>query len=232
VNLFFEPNISQGVHYLDQTESHHAVKVLRKKTGDRIRITDGKGFFYDAVIVSADARHCSFELDSKIQVPQPEFSIHIAISPTKNADRIEWFVEKAVEIGVQEISLIDCDHTERRHIKTDRLEKMATSAMKQSLKAYLPVVHPLIPLRDFIASASADQKFIAHVDTENKAHLQNSAQGKNSYVILIGPEGDFSNEELTLAETYEFKKVTLGPSRLRTETAGLVACHILNLANT
>lgn len=231
MNLFFEPGIPQGIRFLDENESHHAAKVLRKTRGDQIRITDGKGCFYDAVIVNPDARKCTFDIDAKHNEPLPGYSIHIAISPTKNADRIEWFVEKAVEIGIREITPVACDHTERRHIKSDRLEKVATSAMKQSLKAFLPIVHPLCPLRDFIKSVSADQKFIAHVDNENKDHLKNVIKAGTSYVVLIGPEGDFSNEELTLAQSCEFKKVSLGPSRLRTETAGLVACHILNLAN-
>lgn len=232
MNLFFQPVIDQGIRFLDEAESFHAVKVLRRKRGDRIHITDGKGLVYDAIIQNADIRRCTFEIEGKEVVPPPAYSIHIAISPTKNADRIEWFVEKAVEIGITEITLVDCDHTERRHQKTDRLEKVANSAMKQSLKAWLPVVHPLYPLRDFITSATADQKFIAYVDNDNPELLKNVITPGSSYVVLIGPEGDFSKEELTLAEQNGFKKVSLGPSRLRTETAGIVACHILNLANT
>lgn len=232
MNLFFQPGIDEGVRFLDEAESHHAVKVLRKKRGDHIRITNGKGVFYDAVIQNADTRRCTFEIAAADAVLSPAHSIHIAISPTKNADRIEWFVEKAVEIGITEITLVDCDHTERRHQKTDRLEKVANSAMKQSLKAWLPVVHPLQPLRNFINSVTSDQKFIAYVDNDNPELLKNVITPGSSYVVLIGPEGDFSKEELTLAEQKGFKKVSLGPSRLRTETAGIVACHILNLANT
>ena len=232
MNLFFEPGINQGVRFLDEAESFHAVKVLRRKRGDHIRITDGKGSFYDAVITNADTRRCTFDIVEQHEEPAPGYAIHIAISPTKNADRIEWFVEKAVEIGVTEISLIDCDHTERRHQKTDRLEKVTLSAMKQSLKARLPVVNPLRPLRDFMSTVTADQKFIAYVDNDNQELLKNVITPRSAYVVLIGPEGDFSKEELTLAEQNGFQKVSLGPSRLRTETAGIVACHILNLANT
>ena len=160
------------------------------------------------------------------------FIIHIAISPTKNADRIEWFVEKAVELGIDEITLLECDHTERQHLKIDRLEKMAISAMKQSLKAKLPVIHPLTSFRNIVHTAGSVEKYIAHVDNENPNQLKNLIAAGSSYLVLIGPEGDFSDEELTLAENQGFKKISLGPSRLRTETAGLAACHILNLANT
>jgi 16S rRNA (uracil1498-N3)-methyltransferase len=132
VNLFYQPQLPQGILHLDADESRHVVKVLRKKQGDCIRVTDGKGFFYDVVIDQADPRHCTFDVTKKIQAPSRNFIIHIAISPTKNADRIEWFVEKSVEFGIDEITLLECDHTERQHFKVERLEKMAISAMKQS----------------------------------------------------------------------------------------------------
>jgi 16S rRNA (uracil1498-N3)-methyltransferase len=232
VNLFYQPQVAQGILHLDPDESRHVVKVLRKKEGDRITLTDGKGSFYDATINHPDVRKCTFVISHKFQEQPKNFIIHIAISPTKNADRIEWFVEKAVELGIDEITLLLCDHTERQHLKIDRLEKMAISAMKQSLKAKLPVIHPLTSFRDLIQTASAVEKYIAHVDNENPNQLKNLITAGSSYLVLIGPEGDFSNEELTLAAHQGFKKISLGPSRLRTETAGLAACHILNLANT
>ena len=232
MNLFYQPLLPQGVLHLDADESRHAVKVLRKKQGDNITLTDGKGSFYEAVITNPDSRACSFDIKKKIAAPSRNFHIHIAISPTKNSDRIEWFVEKAVEIGIDEITLLDCDHTERQHLKVERLEKMAISAMKQSLKAKLPSIHPLISSKKFISAPSNGDKYIAHVDHSNPDHLKNLVSPRASYIVLIGPEGDFSNEELALAEAHGFKKVSLGPSRLRTETAGLAACHILNLANT
>lgn len=232
MNLFYQPQLPQGIRYLDADESRHVVKVLRKKHGDQIRLTDGKGVFYEATIANPDAHRCSFDVHKKISEPVRSFSIHIAISPTKNADRIEWFVEKAVEFGIDEITLVECDHTERQHLKVERLEKMAISAMKQSLKAMLPVIHPLTSFRNVILSAHAAEKYIAHVDRENPNQLKNLATPDTTYLVLIGPEGDFSEEELTLAEARGFKKVSLGPARLRTETAGLAACHILNLANT
>jgi len=232
VNLFFQPHLAEGILHLDADESRHAVKVLRKKKNDLIKITDGKGFFYDAIITTPDAHHCTFEVQNKVQEVARTFRIHVAISPTKNADRIEWFVEKAVEFGVDEITLVECDHTERQHLKVERLEKMAISAMKQSLRASLPIIHPLTNFRNVILSSSASEKFIAHVDHENQNHLLKAAKPAMSYIILIGPEGDFSEEELHLADAHGFIKVSLGPTRLRTETAGLAACHILNLANT
>jgi 16S rRNA (uracil1498-N3)-methyltransferase len=231
VNLFYQPLISKGALYLDQDESRHAIKVLRKKNGDIIRLTDGKGFFYEGVITDADSRQCAFEIQNTIAVKQPEYSIHIGISPTKNADRIEWFAEKSVELGIDEITLLKCDHTERQHFKVERIEKMAVGAMKQSLKARLPVIHQLTDIRSVIHSSSASEKYIAYVDEENQQQLHKVVRPRQSYFVLIGPEGDFSNEELTLAEAGGFKKISLGPSRLRTETAGLAACHILNLAN-
>jgi 16S rRNA (uracil1498-N3)-methyltransferase len=231
VNLFYQPQIPQGIFFLDPDESRHVVKVLRKKQGEKIRITDGQGFFYDATITKPDAHQCLFEVIDRMEEPLAVFTIHIAISPTKNTDRIEWFVEKAVELGIDEITLMTCAHTERQHVKLDRLEKIAVSAMKQSLKARRPIINPSTNLRDVIFS-SATEKFIAHVDNENPTHLKNVITPRCKYLVLIGPEGDFSDEELLLAQTHGFKKVSLGTSRLRTETAGLAACHILNLANT
>lgn len=232
MNLFYQPLLAQGILHLDADESRHVVKVLRKKQGDRITLTDGKGFFYEATIDHPDPRECTFVISKKFQERPKNFIIHIAISPTKNADRMEWFVEKAVELGIDEITLLECDHTERQHLKIDRLEKMAISAMKQSLKAKLPAIHPLARFRDLVQAASSVEKYIAHVDNENPNHLKNLVSTGSSYLVLIGPEGDFSNEEVKLAENHGFKKISLGPSRLRTETAGLAACLILNLANT
>jgi 16S rRNA (uracil1498-N3)-methyltransferase len=232
VNLFYQPQLAQGVLHLDADESRHAVKVLRKKQGDPIRLTDGMGFFYEAIITNPDPRQCTFTISKKIKESPKNFTIHIAISPTKNADRIEWFVEKVVELGIDEITLLECEHTERQHVKIDRLEKMAISAMKQSLKAKLPIIHSLTSFRDLTKDAEAVEKYIAHVDSENPNQLKNLVSQGSSYIVLIGPEGDFSREELMSAERLGFKKISLGPSRLRTETAGLAACHILNLANT
>jgi len=232
VNLFYQPLISQDVFYLDQEESKHCVKVLRRTKDDVLKITDGKGNFYDAVITKADPQQCQFQIKEKIAELVKKFSIHIAISPTKNPERIEWFVEKAVELGVDEISFVHCKTTERPFIKIERLEKVAISAMKQSLKATLPKVNDLIKLDHLIKQSKEAEKFIAYVDHSNPLHLKNAATSAANYLVLIGPEGDFSDGELTQAIQQGFQKVSLGNSRLRTETAGVAACHILNLINS
>ena len=232
MNLFYQPQIPSGVFFLDPDESRHAVKVLRKKKGDTIRITDGQGLFYDAIITKPDAHECAFEINNRIADTSRKFRIHIAISPTKNIDRIEWFLEKSVELGIDDITLMACAHTERQNVKYDRLRKMAVSAMKQSLKATLPELHPLTSFENVVKAARDVEKFIAYVDNQNTIHLKNVATPGSNSLVLIGPEGDFSTDELLLAETHGYKKVSLGSSRLRTETAGLAACLILNLANT
>lgn len=232
MNLFYQPAIPDGALYLDGDESRHCVKVLRRKAGDAIAVTDGKGFFYDAVITKADAAQCYFEVRHKTPAPKHDHFIHIAISPTKNADRIEWFVEKATELGVDKITLIDCKNTERSFIKTERLQKVAISAMKQSVKAVVPLIQDqLLQFTEVVEQCQEQEKCVAFVDPENTLQLQDVATPKKSYCVLIGPEGDFSPEELKTASDHGFRKVSLGPSRLRTETAGMVACHILNLVN-
>lgn len=232
MNLFYQPLTSEGVHYLDEEESRHCIKVLRKRNGDAIRITDGKGNFYESRIKDDSPRRCSFTIIEQIPAPPRPCFIQIAVSPTKNSDRIEWFVEKAVELGIDKITLMACDHTERSFIKTERLFKVAISAMKQSLKARLPLIEPLTPIREIISNNSANQKYIAFVDSANPVLLKNIARSSDRYLILIGPEGDFSPEEMALAVEHGFAKVSLGESRLRTETAALAACHILNLINS
>lgn len=226
--LFYQPQILQGALHLDEDESKHCVKVLRKQPGEVIDVTDGAGTFYKAMIREADPRKCTFSIAESFPQERRPFYLHIAISPTKNADRIEWFVEKAVEFGIDEISLMDCDHTERSYIRHDRLEKVATSAMKQSLKAYFPKVNQIVPFTE-IVQTDIRSKYIAYVDASNPLHLMDAARGATESLILIGPEGDFSQQELEHAVAKGFQKVSLGSSRLRTETAGVAACHIMNL---
>jgi 16S rRNA (uracil1498-N3)-methyltransferase len=232
VNLFYQPLLPQGIHYLDEEESRHCVKVLRKRNGDRIRITDGAGNFYDCIIEEPNPAKCKFSVNSKTPATARGYFIHVAISPTKNQDRIEWFVEKSTEIGIDKISLLKTDHSEKIFLKRDRILKVAVSAMKQSLKANLPIISELISFEECILSASETQKFIACVDETNSFHLKDAASAGSSTLILIGPEGDFSSDELRQALSHGFVKVSLGESRLRTETAGIVACHVLNLVNT
>jgi len=232
MDLFYQPAIPDGVTYLDTDESRHCVKVLRRKTGDTITVTDGAGFFYEVVITMPDPRQCFFEIRNKTQPPKKDHFIHIAISPTKNADRIEWFVEKATELGVDKITLMECRNTERTFIKTDRLRKVAVSAMKQSLKATLPAISDhLLQFTEVIDFCEEKEKCIAYVDSANDLHLKDAVGRGSSYCVLIGPEGDFSPEELRSAMASRFTKVSLGSARLRTETAGLAACHVLNLIN-
>jgi 16S rRNA (uracil1498-N3)-methyltransferase len=232
VNLFYQPLLPDGVLFLDQEESRHCVKVLRKKPGDEILVTDGKGIFYEAVITGEDYQKCPFTVKHSYKESDRDYSIHIAISPTKNADRLEWFVEKAVELGVDHITVMECENTERTFVKKERLDKVAISAMKQSLKARVPVITSLLKFADVIDKVSEPRRYIAYVDVANPDHLQKIADPHQRYIVLIGPEGDFSADELAMAQTSGFAKVSLGPSRLRTETAGMAACHILNLLNT
>lgn len=232
LNLFYQPLIPEGIHHLDEFESRHLIKVLRKKPGDQIHVTDGKGTLYHATIDNADPRSCTFRIrQTEVSSPRP-FRIHIAISPLKNAERIEWFVEKATEFKIEEITLINCDRTEKHHYKTDRLHKIAVSAMKQSLNFRLPIINGPVDLDLFIPNRNEQAKFIAHVDSKNDQDLIKVAKADESYLILIGPEGDFTDAEVSKCLQAGFKKVSLGPSRLRTETAGIAACHILNLVNT
>lgn len=232
MNLFYQPLISEGIDHLDEEESRHCIRVLRKRQGELIHITDGKGSFFDAVIVKDDPRQCTFTIKHQSKEKEKPFSVHIAIAPTKNADRIEWFVEKAVEIGVDHITLLDCQNSERSFIKTERLKKVAISAMKQSIKATLPEVSGIIPFHDLVNNHPDTQRFIAYVDASNPRHLKDEATPGQHYLVLIGPEGDFSKEELEAALASGYRKVNLGHSRLRTETAGVVVCHTLNLINT
>ncbi|NJM26235.1 MAG: 16S rRNA (uracil(1498)-N(3))-methyltransferase [Bacteroidia bacterium] len=227
--VFYQPDATAAV--LDAEESRHCVKVLRKKNGDTITITDGKGVFYDAVITDANADKCRFKIDAqRVMTPRP-WHITIAIAPTKSTDRLEWFIEKAVEIGVDKIILTICDHSERTHQKADRLHKVAVSAMKQSLNPWLPGIDGPMPFNQVIQHNHSDERFIAHLDEDEPRQLMRAASPRKSYIVMIGPEGDFSGPELELAAAHNYRKVSLGASRLRTETAGMVACHILTLIN-
>lgn len=230
-NLFYQPDVANGTLYLDPEESRHCAKVLRKKSGDLIHVTDGKGFLYTCKITDARLDRCTFVIESTEREKPKNYRIHVAIAPTKNPDRTEWFVEKAIEIGIDEITFVECDNSERTSIKLERIEKLAISAIKQSLAFSICKINTIRPLQDFIKASTTDHKFIAYVDQANPDELFKVATRGQQYTVLIGPEGDFSTVELTTALDHGFKKVALGPSRLRTETAGVVACHILNLIN-
>lgn len=231
MELYFQPDIEQGKYFLNAEESRHAIKVLRHKVGDIIKVTDGKGGLYEVVITLANQDSCEFQVKSKTVVQTDSYSIHIAIAPTKNQERIEWFAEKATELGVNKITLLQTRHTEKQKVKLDRIQKKVLSAVKQSGQCFLPEVSQSENFKDFVSSDTSSQKFIAFVDNNNPIHLNKVATPGKSYTVLIGPEGDFSKEELELALTNGFKKVSLGKNILRTETAGIVACHILQLVN-
>ncbi|MEQ8424615.1 MAG: 16S rRNA (uracil(1498)-N(3))-methyltransferase [Cyclobacteriaceae bacterium] len=228
MQLFYQPLIQDGALHLEEDEARHAIKVLRLKVGDAIQLTDGKGNIFRASIDKIDKTTCSFSVKETITIPKRKFSVHIGIAPTKNIDRIEWFVEKATEIGVDEISFIRCQNSERRVVNLDRIYKKAISAMKQSGQAWLPKLNPIAPFEECLKADG--KKYIAFVDSRNPAHLKDVQTGNRS-TVLIGPEGDFTTEELELAIKNGFQKVSLGSPTLRTETAGLAACHILNLIN-
>jgi 16S rRNA (uracil1498-N3)-methyltransferase len=229
-NLFYQPGISSGINYLTPEESRHCVKVLRKKTGDILYITDGQGTVFEAAIAKADPAKCVFIIQHSTHQPARGYSFRLGIAPTKNADRMEWLVEKCIEIGIDRVSFIQTVHSERTNLNVARLEKIAVSAMKQSLYAYLPVIDPICRFQDFIANETGNQKFIAH-GGPGTVHLMDAAKPGGTCTVLIGPEGDFTPDELRLAGQKGFVPVSLGSSRLRTETAGLSACLILSLIN-
>lgn len=230
MNLFYQPSINNDTLQIifDKEESRHIAKVLRKKEGDSLYITNGKGLFAKSHLISTNPKQCIatiLEKESKEGLP---YSLHIAVAPTKLNDRYEWFLEKATEIGITEITPIICDHSERKVIKKERYEKIIVSAMKQSLKYHKPILHDAILFKDFVTSekTKVSQKFIAHCEEDDLKKTLISQLTKNEkYLILIGPEGDFSNNEIALAKSHDFIPISLGKSRLRTETAALVACN-------
>ena len=230
MQLFYLENPEKEI-ILSAEESKHATKVLRKKEGDILNFTDGKGNFYKAEITVADTRKCRLKIVSSEQKEkQHNYYLHIAIAPTKNMDRFEWFLEKATEIGIDEITPIICSHSERKVIKTERCNRILLSAMKQSLKFHLPKLNEAISLNDFIKQDYEGSKYIAHCEDGEKKELKIENK-TDKYLILIGPEGDFSQKEIDLALQNKFKAVSLGRSRLRTETAGIVATHTVNIHN-
>ncbi|MBP6824947.1 MAG: 16S rRNA (uracil(1498)-N(3))-methyltransferase [Saprospiraceae bacterium] len=228
--LFFTQKIENGFALLDEEESRHLLTVLRRKAGDRLRITDGLGFFYEAELTETGKRHALARILTQTPAP-PErpARLHLAIAPVKQTERFEWFLEKATEIGVDEITPLLCRRSERDKIRTDRLEKILVSAMKQSLRARLPRLNELTPFKQFAASAKEDLKCIAWCANEPLPHLRTFIAPAQNTVIAIGPEGDFSPDEVALALKHGFAGVSLGEARLRTETAGLLAVSVANL---
>ena len=235
MNLFYAPDILQTLS-LPEEESQHCAKVLRMKAGEHIHIIDGVGGLYEAEILEAHPKRTQVSIISEQhEYGRRPFRLHLAVAPTKNIDRFEWFVEKATEIGFDELTPLCCRYSERKVIKPERIEKILVSAAKQSLKAYVPRLNPMITAKEFIGNSSFliphSSLFIAHCYDQPKQHLFNACQPGGDVVVMVGPEGDFSEEEVELALRNSFQAITLGESRLRTETAGVVACHLVTIAN-
>lgn len=234
MQLFFTPDIdpSNTQYFLNEEESKHCIRVLRLEAGNEVQLIDGKGGFYSAIIQDAHPKKTLLYINSVItEFNKRNHYLHIGIAPTKNIERLEWFLEKATEIGIDEISLIICKHSERKEVKIDRLNKIITAAIKQSIKAYHPILNTPLNLNQLLAKPFQGQKFIAHCEDSDKINLKNHLIKQGRYLILIGPEGDFTTNEIEDALHRDFKAITLGQSRLRTETAALEACFEVNFLN-
>jgi 16S rRNA (uracil1498-N3)-methyltransferase len=233
MHLFYLPEISNGKASLDRDESKHALKVLRLKEGDLVQLVDGKGGMFEAEISDTNGGVCVFNVVKALEDKSIRpYRLHMAVAPTKNIDRFEWFLEKATEIGIDEITPVICEHSERRSLNTERCNRILVSAMKQSLKATLPQMNEPIKLKAFLETCSSPQRFIGYCDeTVDRLFLGNVYQNKTEATVLIGPEGDFSEEEVELALRSGFKAITLGNSRLRTETAAVVATSMVATFN-
>lgn len=232
MNLFYTPDIKSDNYQLNEIESKHCIRVLRLVQGDHIYLVDGKGGFFKAEIIDPHPKRCIVHcIETQKEYGKRNHYLHLALAPTKNIDRTEWFLEKCTEIGTDEYTPLLCQHSERKNIKRERLFKVITSAVKQSLKAYHPKLNELTSFKEFITQDFEGEKFIAHCHPSEKKSLKELYnQGQNA-LVLIGPEGDFSPEEVAMALSNGFREISLGTSRLRTETAGVVACHTVNLAN-
>ena len=233
MQLFYNPNINEtsSPFVFDKEESRHIIKVLRKKEGDVLYVTNGFGFLFTTEITIASDNKCTVKINAVEKQEPSKFHLHLAVAPTKMNERYEWFLEKATEIGIQEITPIICEHSERKVIKTDRFLKILESAMKQSLHFYLPKLNEPISYKDFIKKEFKGQLFIAHCEETDKKSLKNELKTNENVTILIGPEGDFSVNEIQMAIANNFIPVSLGTTRLRTETAAIVACHSVVFKN-
>ena len=234
MNLFYNPNITETPSELvfDKEESRHIIKVLRKQTGDALHLTNGKGSIFEATLISTDPKRCVAHVHAEEKQSPLPYHLHLAVAPTKLNDRYEWFLEKATEIGVSEITPILCEHSERKVVKLERYQKILVSAMKQSMNTYLPKLNEPVSFRDFVANApETTTKCIAHCEEDSKQRFKNVVAPRTSVLVLIGPEGDFSKSEIAKSIQHNFTPITLGDSRLRTETAGLVATNMVSYIN-
>lgn len=232
MHLFYTPDITGDDYTLSKEESKHCVRVLRLVEGDRIDLIDGKGGLYHCEITEAMPSACKVHCFSREkEFGKRNFQLTLAVAPTKNIDRTEWFLEKCTEIGTDTFSMLDCDHSERRVVKTERLEKVIVSAAKQSLKAYVPKLEDMISFKKRVDSCVSEFKFIAHCNPGDKQRIETVYTPGADVTLFIGPEGDFSESEVHYAMSKGFVPITLGNSRLRTETAVVVACHTINFLN-
>jgi 16S rRNA (uracil1498-N3)-methyltransferase len=231
--IFYTPDI-HGLRYtLNEGESAHAVRVLRLKAGDGITLVDGKGGWYRAQICEIHHKHCEVDiLEHQTDYGKRPYRLHIGIAPTKNIDRFEWFIEKATEIGIDEITPLLCEHSERKQVNSERIQRIMTAAMKQSKKADLPQLNAITALGNWVETqGDAGCYYIAHCNESNLQSLKTAYRPGQTATIAIGPEGDFSMQEVTQALACGFKEISLGTSRLRTETAGIAACHSIYFMN-
>lgn len=233
MQLFYNPTINESSEFFsfDKEESKHIIKVLRKKDTDILFVTNGLGFLFKTKITLASDTKCTVKIVSVEKGLTPKYHLHLAVAPTKMNDRYEWFLEKATEIGIAEITPIICDHSERKAIKTDRFDKIIQSAMKQSNQFYLPKLNEPISFKDFIKVKNDGIQLIAHCEETNKKSLKDILKPNENITILIGPEGDFSEKEIQLALENKYIPISLGNTRLRTETAAIVACHSVAFVN-
>ena len=234
MQLFFNPQLKKGDTQVlfSKDESRHITKVLRKSSGDILEVTNGRGLIFEVELITADLKQCLGKVISEKETEKPSYHLHMVVAPTKMNDRFEWFLEKATEIGVHEITPVICENSERKVVKLNRFERILQSALKQSLNVRMPVLNEPLLFSEFIEAQIDGQKFIAHCENdEAKSYLHHEVEKQEKISVLIGPEGDFSRKEIDLALEKGWKPVSLGDNRLRTETAAIAACHTVALAN-
>ena len=233
MQLFYTPDINSDEYTLSKEESKHCIQVLRKKIGDIIYLVDGKGGFYKAILIGDNPKSCHLKIDNvERNYGKSDLHIHIAIAPTKMNERFEWFLEKSTEIGINEITPILCEHSERKILKLERMNKILVAAMKQSNQAYLPKLNSAVSFDSFVNNNTVEERYIAHcIENHKKKQLNEVIKKGTNTLVLIGPEGDFSQKEIDYALKHGFSAVSLGKNRLRTETAAIVSCHTINLIN-
>lgn len=233
MQLFFLPQLTIKCVETDlnEKESYHVCKVLRKKTGDKISITNGRNILFNCLIVDISKKKCRVKIINYQKQEPPSYYLHVGISILKSRERFEWFVEKSSEIGISEITPLVCERTERKSLNVERVEKILVSAMKQSLSLNLPKLNPVTKFEDLVVKKKEEKLFIAHCENTQKKTLMSLVKPGFKNLVLIGPEGDFSKNEIKLANDHNFKNITLGNSRLRSETAGLYVCNSYSIAN-